>query len=167
MLTYKEVNHHKKRLAKRFVLKFGVKNFYNPTIKKNRLGYYLKLVSKHFNLKSKSSSEQLLELYKLNPLGQIERFKEIRKKVDKNSFYMSDEWRSLRKEVLLIYGDKCMKCKKTKRATHIDHIKPRSKFPELELDFDNLQVLCKKCNLEKSNKDQTDYRPKKSFNSLN
>jgi 5-methylcytosine-specific restriction endonuclease McrA len=52
-----------------------------------------------------------------------------------------------------------MKCGETKGEFHIDHIKPRSKFIELELCIDNLQVLCKSCNLEKSNKNEIDYRP--------
>ena len=41
---------------------------------------------------------------------------------------------------------------------HVDHIKPRSKHPELELDINNLQILCKDCNLGKSNTDSIDYR---------
>ena len=44
---------------------------------------------------------------------------------------------------------------------HVDHIKPRSLYPDLELEFENLQVLCKYCNLEKSNKDEIDYRNNK------
>jgi len=47
----------------------------------------------------------------------------------------------------------------TSRQIHVDHIKPRSKFPELELVFDNLQVLCDDCNIGKSNVDSTDFRP--------
>ena len=160
MLSYKEVNKNKERLAKQFVLKFGVKNYYNESIRKNRLQYYLLLVVHHFKIKSKNESDQLLELYRLNPYGLIERFKERKKKINKSDFYMSDAWRTIRKQVLLTYGDQCMKCKRTKLVTHVDHIKPRSLFPELELDFDNLQVLCKKCNIKKSNTDQTDYRPK-------
>ena len=53
-----------------------------------------------------------------------------------------------------------MKCGKSHVEIHVDHIRPRSKFPKLELDFDNLQVLCKSCNKEKSNLHSTDYRPK-------
>ena len=44
---------------------------------------------------------------------------------------------------------------------HVDHIKPRSKYPRLELDFDNLQVLCEDCNLGKSNRYKVDLRPAK------
>jgi len=42
---------------------------------------------------------------------------------------------------------------------HIDHIKPRSKYPELTFVFENLQVLCEDCNVGKSNLDETDWRP--------
>jgi hypothetical protein len=76
------------------------------------------------------------------------------------NFYETEEWRSLRVKVIKRYGKNCMKCGRGDRQTHIDHIKPRSLFPELELDFNNLQVLCKVCNMKKSNKNTIDYRPK-------
>jgi hypothetical protein len=41
---------------------------------------------------------------------------------------------------------------------HVDHIKPRSKYPDLELSRQNLQVLCEDCNLGKSNKYEDDWR---------
>ena len=44
------------------------------------------------------------------------------------------------------------------KPLHVDHIKPRSFFPELELVISNLQVLCADCNLGKSNFDQIDWR---------
>jgi hypothetical protein len=72
-------------------------------------------------------------------------------------FYNSPEWLKLRTEVLLVYDSVCMKCGSTDHI-HVDHIKPRSKFPHLELDFDNMQVLCRTCNLEKSNRTFIDYR---------
>lgn len=76
-------------------------------------------------------------------------------------FYRSHEWRELRQDVFKSYGKSCMKCLATETdgaVMHVDHIKPRSLFPSLALDFDNLQVLCAGCNVEKSNKDFTDYR---------
>ncbi|WP_106598587.1 HNH endonuclease [Dyadobacter jiangsuensis] len=42
---------------------------------------------------------------------------------------------------------------------HVDHIKPRSKFPRLELDINNLQILCQYCNIGKSNLYEDDWRP--------
>ncbi len=42
---------------------------------------------------------------------------------------------------------------------NVDLIKPRSKFPELALTLDNLQILCAACNHGKGNWDQTDWRP--------
>jgi 5-methylcytosine-specific restriction endonuclease McrA len=41
---------------------------------------------------------------------------------------------------------------------HVDHILPRSLFPEHELEFNNMAVLCRSCNMAKSNTDFTDWR---------
>ena len=83
-----------------------------------------------------------------------------RKKRKLETFYESREWRELRYEALKKYGRKCLCCgqQPPEVILHVDHIKPRSKFPELELEISNLQILCKDCNLGKSNKDCIDYR---------
>lgn len=76
-------------------------------------------------------------------------------------FYQSKPWRNTRRHALLIYGAKCHCCgaAPTKRKPlHVDHIKPRSKFPELALSMTNLQVLCEHCNSSKSNVKIVDYR---------
>ena len=84
------------------------------------------------------------------------------KKVD-YSFYKSREWLELRVRVLEKYECKCMMCGRSPKfhrvVIHVDHIKPRSKFPNLSLDFNNLQLLCAACNRGKSNKYETDWRP--------
>lgn len=72
-------------------------------------------------------------------------------------FYQTIEWKRLRIKVFDLYGYSCMKCN-NQDFLHIDHIKPRSLFPELELDINNMQVLCKSCNSSKSNRVFTDYR---------
>jgi 5-methylcytosine-specific restriction endonuclease McrA len=76
-------------------------------------------------------------------------------------FYGSPEWRKLRRQVINRYGKVCMCCGKLTRGkeTHVDHIQPRSKRRDLELSFENLQILCRKCNDTKSDKHCTDYRP--------
>lgn len=84
-------------------------------------------------------------------------------KADNQGFYHSDEWRELRVRVLEKYECKCMMCGRSPQehgiVIHCDHIKPRSKRPDLSLTFDNLQLLCADCNLGKSNKYSTDWRP--------
>ena len=72
-------------------------------------------------------------------------------------FYRCREWLELRYNVLVKYGRKCLACGNA-GIMHVDHILPRSLHPQLELQFDNLQVLCENCNIGKSNKDSTDWR---------
>lgn len=77
-------------------------------------------------------------------------------------FYQSDAWRRVRYQALQKHGNSCQCC--GSRAgpavqVHVDHIKPRSKFPELQLELSNLQILCEDCNLGKGNSDETDWRP--------
>ncbi len=86
--------------------------------------------------------------------------KKRKKRRKKLGFYDSEAWLKLRYRVLKFYGRKCMLCGETDCVIQVDHIRPRSKFPELELEFSNMQVLCKPCNKGKSNIDDTDWRPK-------
>lgn len=78
-------------------------------------------------------------------------------------FYESVEWRALRYRILEKHSGECMLCGRSKRkhgvVIHVDHIKPKSKYPELALEYNNLQILCEDCNLGKSNKYETDWRP--------
>ena len=79
----------------------------------------------------------------------------------KTSFYESREWREVRYKALVKNNGKCECCgsgKHNGKILHVDHILPRSLFPDRELDVTNLQVLCEDCNLGKSNKDVTDWR---------
>ena len=87
--------------------------------------------------------------------------KKYSKNNKKKSFYLSREWRSLRVEALVKYGRKCCLCGRSPKEgviLHVDHIKPRSKYPKLELDIENLQILCEDCNLGKSNKYEEKWR---------
>ena len=76
-----------------------------------------------------------------------------------DSFYADKRWLHMRYLVFRQYGKSCMCCGSSTGVMHVDHIKPRSKYPELELDINNLQILCKDCNLGKSAWDETDWRP--------
>ncbi len=89
--------------------------------------------------------------------------KSKKQKRESNCFYKSREWLELRYRVIRKYEGNCMACGRNYRRDrvklHVDHIKPRSKHPHLELCFENLQILCAACNYGKSNKDETDWRP--------
>ena len=65
---------------------------------------------------------------------------------------------SIRYNVLKRAGGKCelCGCSAKERPLHVDHILPRSKLGSN--DMDNLQALCEKCNLAKSNRDDADFR---------
>lgn len=76
-------------------------------------------------------------------------------------FYNSPQWQDLRYRALKLHGGRCQCCgaRPTRdNPLHVDHIKPRSKYPALELSLENLQVLCKSCNLGKRAWDETDWR---------
>lgn len=86
--------------------------------------------------------------------------KKVKRKV--NNFTNKDyRWRELRYKALKIGNGSCCLCGATAKdgiKLHVDHIKPKSLYPELEYDLSNLQVLCEDCNIGKSNKDDTDWR---------
>lgn len=130
------------------------------------------VITKYVNgLEIKSEVDYMPALNKPNKGNVIKKLsKKKQKKLDyqskakdKKGFYSSKEWLELRYRVLRNYEGCCMCCgrsrKRDKVVIHVDHIKPRSKFPELELQYDNLQLLCAACNKGKSNKDTTDWRP--------
>lgn len=83
-----------------------------------------------------------------------------RSKPKDNDWHRKAQWRNLRKKVLDHYGDICQRCGASGNDTeiHVDHIKPRSKYPESAFEFGNLQVLCRNCNFSKNNRHNTDYR---------
>ena len=91
----------------------------------------------------------------------LKRKKLRRAKID--AFFYSQEWKTLRYRALLNYGRRCSCCGATPeqgKRMHVDHIKPRSKYPELALEITNLQILCEDCNIGKGAWDQTNFRSK-------
>lgn len=76
-------------------------------------------------------------------------------------FYESSEWLELRYRVLKRSNGCCELCGNPgsqQNPLQCDHIKPRSKHPELALAEGNIQVLCRHCNIGKSNKDDTAWK---------
>ena len=73
-----------------------------------------------------------------------------RKKMnERQRFLRSPAWYEVRQIIFTRDGRVCAHCGSVERL-QIDHIKPRSKFPELALEQTNLQVLCWPCNKKKA-----------------
>lgn len=101
-------------------------------------------------------------IYYLGPvfdsLMKSQKVKEEREAADK--FYDSWEWKRVRYMAIKRSNGCCEACGTSGKNVSlvVDHIKPRAKFPELALSLDNLQVLCKDCNMGKGRWDETDWR---------
>jgi hypothetical protein len=81
--------------------------------------------------------------------------KRQRKGLVRERFYRSAEWLSVRDEVFRRDGKVCAVCGATHQL-NIDHILPRSRFPDLALNPKNLRVLCWPCNKKKNTKIEVD-----------
>lgn len=74
---------------------------------------------------------------------------------DGERFYQSPEWKALRGKAISRQGGVCRHCRKSiidDNDLTVDHIKPRSKYPSLQLEITNLQVLCRSWNSRKGNR---------------
>ena len=98
------------------------------------------------------------------PQQQSDGKQRVNRKQSANDFYDSWEWKTVRYKALKKYGPTCMLCG-AKAADGakicVDHIKPRALYPALELDVENLQILCDECNRGKGRWDETDWRKRK------
>lgn len=90
----------------------------------------------------------------------IELGEERKKRLDETrQFYSSPEWNLLRDQVIHEEGHLCSECGELiqyKGDITVDHIRPRSKYPDLALERQNLRVLCRSCNSRKGTKDLLD-----------
>jgi len=116
-----------------------------------------KATKKLINLRNKNT-------YLRKKINEISRKSSLkRQNREPHPFYDSQPWRKLRFKALELYTHKCMCCGAENTIIHVDHIKPRSKYPHLELDFDNLQILCESCNLGKMADSEHDFRSPKGI----
>ena len=83
-----------------------------------------------------------------------------RRAVPDLNFYQSLTWRTVRRKVLRKNKNKCGECGVSGNDTILfaSHIKPRSQFPALERDPNNVQILCELCTPEQTDSEQTDWR---------
>ena len=86
------------------------------------------------------------------PRGYNYRRTEDRKRT--NRFYASRKWRSLRDKYLKErpHCEECHKAGQKTKATEVHHIQPWRDFPELALEWCNLQALCDPCHNAKHKK---------------
>lgn len=132
---------------------------------RNRLARYVasefaagrKPSQEYVDVINNTTPEALKKAIRHAEIEDIKRRKRILEGRDRG-FYNSFEWKELRYKTLQKYGSVCQCCGSTKKPMHVDHIKPRSKHPELALKPENLQILCEACNIGKLNKDETDWR---------
>lgn len=105
------------------------------------------------SIKERKRKAKILNQYRID-----ERNKNNTTKVGTSWVYSDKRFKRLRYPVLKANDFKCCACNSSESELHIDHIKPVSKYPKLAFDINNLQVLCKDCNLSKSNKYEDDLR---------
>jgi len=113
---------------------------------------------KSYDALLKENAELKKEIKRLTSINPV---KKIDIKLSHNNFYLSSEWKKLRYKKLTDYiktsGRICECCRNVTQKLHVDHIQPRSKRPDLELDYNNLQILCEVCNEGKSNSDSVKW----------
>jgi 5-methylcytosine-specific restriction endonuclease McrA len=86
------------------------------------------------------SSTALIRAYRKSP-----------ERMADNRFYASTAWMKLRRYKLNV-DPLCQECKQRSLvvpATEVHHVKERREYPDLELDYDNLQSLCRDCHAAK------------------
>lgn len=92
--------------------------------------------------------------------------KMLKIKGKEDNFYSSPVWRKLRLQIIVRDFKCCRRCAAMKNNLitisdtedlEVHHIKPRSKYPELELEPTNLVTICKVCNLQLGTKTTLDF----------
>tara|TARA_R100000808_G_C2126091_1_gene136336 strand:+ start:703 stop:1371 length:669 start_codon:yes stop_codon:yes gene_type:complete len=85
-----------------------------------------------------------------------QRQKKTKKSKEREKFYNSSAWKQLRQyhidgSPLCVH---CLTYELLTPAQQVDHKQARSKRPDLQLDPDNLQSLCRKCHGDKTKREQ-------------
>lgn len=84
----------------------------------------------------------------------------------------SKRWKKLRERIIKRDGGMCNRCWVElniieTQNLQVHHIKPRSEYPELMYDPDNLITVCKTCNLALGTKGQLDWEIQTFNNDIN
>ena len=74
---------------------------------------------------------------------------QMARRVSGELFLRTREWIAVRNRYLATVEHVCATCGSTHRIV-VDHVLPRSRYPELALTPSNFQVLCWDCNMSKA-----------------
>ena len=78
---------------------------------------------------------------------------------ENNPAWIGGRWTYWKQQTKLRDDYICQRCGfSDKEIMIVDHILPRSVYPELELDINNLQTLCPNCNAKKTLQDIKKYQ---------
>jgi hypothetical protein len=165
-----------KRIAIPLLRKYIKSKGYSEIPKKDNDLYKIYCALENIEVKNRKLRDVALNEYRL---GKLDKFIEsnttnepikVKKVKTKNkvqlkhsvksveNIYQSTRWADTKKVVYSLYDFKCMKCGAKDKEMHVDHICPVSKYPAMKWSINNLQLLCKNCNMEKSNVNENDYR---------
>lgn len=145
---------------------------------KNNLGRKMTALQKSkisISLKGKNTwakgvklSEETKKKIRNGKLGK--KFTEAHKMAISNAHINRPEWRGgswdyWKKQTLLRENYTCQVCQfRDEEIAEVDHILPKSLYPELRLDLNNLQVLCPNCHRRKTNREAKMCNSKKKKN---
>jgi len=165
-----------KRIAIPLLRKYIKSKGYSEIPKKDNDLYKIYCALENIEVKNRKLRDVALNEYRL---GKLDRFIEsnttnepikVKKVKTKNkvqlkhsvksveNIYQSPRWADIKKVIYSLYDFKCMKFSNNQNEMHVDHICPVSKYPAMKWSINNLQLLCKNCNMEKSNVNENDYR---------
>jgi hypothetical protein len=128
-------------------------NLLNEDSYKYKLFFLIKKFCEFHQLEvptKKNMSNFLIDLYEDESFDLIKRSEQHRN-------YTQSQLNKFRVQLISKYGEKCMKCK-SENNIEVDHIIPYSWDKSISLNYDNLQLLCKTCNTQKSNRNSINYR---------
>ena len=97
----------------------------------------------HYQLDGETFSEML------NRISKGFKSRPAKQKTLRQIFESSNEWKGLRAKFMRDNTQVCVKCGATDHL-NVDHIKPKSKYRHLALEWSNLQILCWSCNKAKA-----------------
>ena len=90
----------------------------------------------------------------------LEWIQELIAKNNVHEFYVSPVWRRMQAQILKENHFECERCKKkglVVKATTVHHRKYLRQYPELALDPNNLESICKRCHYNEHHRKKPEF----------